>query len=178
MATPCSIISADKNIRIMLRRQRKPIMPVKIKASYQPQVSTIIGTSSGVMRAPTFVPALKIPVARARSFLGNHSATVLIDAGKLPASPSPRRKRTTINPTTEAERVNVHGAAPKSELIALNAETIAATIGATKGDEKAPIPIAQAWAIAATLQSTIARANPFFVPILSISFPTKSRPMA
>jgi hypothetical protein len=34
-----------------------------------------------------------MPVARALSFLGNHSATPLIEAGKFPASPAPSRKR-------------------------------------------------------------------------------------
>ena len=51
--------------------------------------------------APTFDPALNIPVARARSCLGNHSATVLIDAGKLPASPSPNAARAIPNPRAE-----------------------------------------------------------------------------
>jgi hypothetical protein len=37
----------------------------------------------------TLVPALKIPVANARSRLGNHSATDLMAAGKLPDSPKP-----------------------------------------------------------------------------------------
>jgi hypothetical protein len=54
------------------------------------------------MMAPTFEPALKMPVASARSFFGNHSATVLIAAGKLPDSPRPRRKRATLKPVTEA----------------------------------------------------------------------------
>jgi hypothetical protein len=39
-----------------------------------------------------------MPVAKARSFFGNHSATDLMEAGKLPASPSPRAKRTTPKP--------------------------------------------------------------------------------
>jgi hypothetical protein len=43
--------------------------------------------------APTLEPALKMPVAVARSFLGNHSAVVLIAAGKLPASPMPSANR-------------------------------------------------------------------------------------
>ena len=38
-------------------------------------------------------PALKIPVAKARSFFGNHSETLLVAAGKLPDSPKPRTKR-------------------------------------------------------------------------------------
>ena len=46
--------------------------------------------------APTFAPALKIPVASARSFLGNHSATVLMLAGKTPDSPKPNADRATI----------------------------------------------------------------------------------
>ena len=58
-------------------------MPVMINASYHPHVATITGTNRGVARAPTFVPALNIPVASERSFLGNHSDTVLIDAGKV-----------------------------------------------------------------------------------------------
>ena len=41
--------------------------------------------------APMFAPELKRPVARARSLLGNHSATVLMQAGKLAASPRPRK---------------------------------------------------------------------------------------
>jgi len=43
-----------------------------IKASCQPQVTAIQGTTSGAIIAPTFVPELKMPVARARSFFGNH----------------------------------------------------------------------------------------------------------
>ena len=49
---------------------------------------------------PTLVPALKIPVANPRSFLGNHSATVFTAAGKWPASPIPKNMRATLNPTT------------------------------------------------------------------------------
>ena len=48
----------------------------------QPKRIVIHGTTSGVTIAPTFVPALKMPVASARSRRGNHSATVLIDAGE------------------------------------------------------------------------------------------------
>jgi hypothetical protein len=39
-------------------------------------VSVIQGTAIGTTSAPTLVPELKIPVASARSFFGNHSATV------------------------------------------------------------------------------------------------------
>src|ERR1700740_2056110 len=73
--------------------QPKPSAPVSRKADRQPQCRAIHGTTSGVTMAPAFVPALKIPVASARSFLGNHSATLLMLAGKTPASPKPRAKR-------------------------------------------------------------------------------------
>ena len=52
------------------------------------------------MIAPMFEPELKMPVANARSRRGNHSATVLIAAGKFPASPSPSANRATANPAT------------------------------------------------------------------------------
>ena len=57
------------------------------------------------LAAPTFVPELKIPVASARSRFGNHSATALIEAGKLPASPSPSANRARLNPATDPARV-------------------------------------------------------------------------
>ena len=52
------------------------------------------GTNSAATMAPKFEPLLKMPVARARSRLGNHSATVLMEAGKLPASPTANALRT------------------------------------------------------------------------------------
>ncbi len=56
---------------------------------------------SGVTIAPTFVPALKMPVAKARSFFGNHSETALRLAGKTPASPKPSAARAAPKPATE-----------------------------------------------------------------------------
>ena len=56
---------------------------------------------SGARIAPTLAPELKIPVASERSLCGNHSATVLIAAGKLPDSPSPRKKRAKPNSSAE-----------------------------------------------------------------------------
>ena len=52
------------------------------------------GTNKAAIIAPKLDPLLKMPVASARSRLGNHSATVLMDAGKLPASPMPKALRT------------------------------------------------------------------------------------
>jgi len=45
----------------------------------------IQGTVNGATIAPTFVPELNMPVASARSFFGNHSATVFMAAGKFDA---------------------------------------------------------------------------------------------
>src|SRR5260370_18482347 len=73
--------------------QTNPSAPVKRKVERQPQREAIHGAMSGVTMAPMLVPALKMPVAKARSFLGNHSATDLMLAGKNPASPKPRAKR-------------------------------------------------------------------------------------
>src|ERR1700694_2575743 len=70
-----------------------PRAPVRRKAERQPQCEAIHGATSGVTMAPTLVPALKIPVASERSFLGNHSATHLMLAGKTPASPNPSANR-------------------------------------------------------------------------------------
>ena len=69
-----------------------------MKAHCQPHRSVIHGTSNGVRIAPVFVPALKIPVARARSFCGNHSATVLMEPGKMADSPRPSIARANEKP--------------------------------------------------------------------------------
>ena len=42
-------------------------------------------------------PALMIPIAEARSFVGNHSATARVAAGKPPPSPIPSRNRLPIS---------------------------------------------------------------------------------
>src|SRR5882672_3626156 len=62
---------------------------------------------SAATKIPTFVPELKMPVASARSFLGNHSATVLIEAGKAPASPRPRANRASASPMAVPVRVTI-----------------------------------------------------------------------
>src|SRR5262252_74903 len=72
--------------------------PVNKNANCHPSRTAIHGTTSGAMVAPALVPELKMPVARARSLFGNHSATVLIAAGKFPDSPSPSAKRATPKP--------------------------------------------------------------------------------
>jgi hypothetical protein len=64
-------------------RCTKPSIPVTTNAERHPNSSAIHGTISGVMIAPTLLPALKIPVASARSRRGNHAAVALIAPGKL-----------------------------------------------------------------------------------------------
>src|SRR5215213_11547394 len=81
--------------------QMNPNVPVMMNAHCQPQLMAMKGTASGAAMAPTFDPELKMPVASARSFFGNHSATVLIEAGKFPASPRPRKKRAMPKPKAE-----------------------------------------------------------------------------
>ena len=71
-----------------------------MNAICQPQVSAIHGMMIGARIGPKFAPELNKLVAKVRSFLGNQSATVLIDDGKLPASLIPRQMRATKNPLT------------------------------------------------------------------------------
>src|SRR5690349_7082433 len=79
---------------------KKPKQPVMTNAHCQPHALTMNGTVKGAVMAPMFVPELKIPVAKALSFLGNHSATVFTAAGKFPASLNPRTERAVIKPVT------------------------------------------------------------------------------
>jgi len=56
-----------------------------------PAKTAIHGKIRGVTIAPTLVPALKLPVASARSFFGNHSATHLRLAGNIRPRQNPRQ---------------------------------------------------------------------------------------
>ena len=116
------------------------------------------GTVIGVITAPILVPALNRPVANARSRRGNHSATVLIAAGKLPDSPSPSRKRTNRKPATDDEY-----ASPKPP-----------SMNATAG----PMRVASAVAIAASDQTISASENPLRVPSRSMMRPANRKPIA
>ena len=72
-----------------------------MKAICQPHRTAIKGTAIGATMAPILVPELNIPVARALSRLGNHSATVLMEAGKFADSPTPSMNRQKLNPAAE-----------------------------------------------------------------------------
>ncbi len=78
-----------------------PARPAKTKAARQPKVRATNGMAAGAMIAPTFAPALKMAVAKARSRLGNQSATALMAEGKLPPSLTPSATRAVKKPPTE-----------------------------------------------------------------------------
>jgi hypothetical protein len=59
---------------------------------------------TGATMTPTLLPELKMPVAKARSRLGNHSLTDLTAAGKLPPSDNPSAARIMPNPKTVRTR--------------------------------------------------------------------------
>src|SRR5208337_4384869 len=80
--------------------QEKPMAPTTTKEGRHPQYITMMGTMIGAVIAPTLLPALKMPVARARSLAGNHSDTALMEAGKLPPSARPRQAPATLKPST------------------------------------------------------------------------------
>src|SRR6266581_3518649 len=71
------------------RNHTTPSAEVSRKQPRHPNTAFKATNAGGPIIAATFVPALKTPVAKARSFLGNHSATALMAAGKFPASPKP-----------------------------------------------------------------------------------------
>ena len=81
--------------------QTTPSAPVTTNAPRHVTSITSVGTAMGTTMLPILAPELKIPVASARSRRGNHSATVLMQAGKLAASPRPRRNMAIANVTTE-----------------------------------------------------------------------------
>jgi hypothetical protein len=94
----------------------KPIAPLTTKAPRQLNTATRNGTINGTAMLPMLAPELKIPVASARSRLGNHSATVLIQAGKLAASPRPSKNMATPKVTTENAKRRQHGCdAPEAD---------------------------------------------------------------
>src|SRR4029079_14751115 len=93
----------------------RPATPVPMKAYSQPHRSAIMGTTHGATIAPMLEPALKTPVANARSFRGNHSATVLIAAGKFPDSPRPSANRAAAN--CPPVRANAWAAAANDQTI-------------------------------------------------------------
>src|SRR5882724_2126661 len=70
-----------------------PIPPANTKIQRQVEYKRIVAMRGGATTAPTAVPELTMPIAVARSFVGNHSATARVAAGKPPPSPMPSRNR-------------------------------------------------------------------------------------
>ena len=60
-----------------------------IKVACHPKKAYKKAINGGAIIEPKDAPALKMPCARARSLIGNHSAFALVAPGQLPASPSP-----------------------------------------------------------------------------------------
>src|SRR5215475_6563954 len=75
------------------RAHSKPNAPVRTKIHRQVAWERTMAISGGAITAPPAVPALMIPIAVARSLVGNHSATTRVAAGKPPPSPVPSRNR-------------------------------------------------------------------------------------
>src|SRR3954447_2533042 len=72
--------------------------------------------SGGARMEPIAAPLLKIAMPKARSRMGNHSATVLAAPGQFPASPNPRTKRKTLRlGQTTGERVRHRGDGPEQD---------------------------------------------------------------
>src|SRR5919109_572657 len=101
MVTRCSQLFLMSRFRVFLKKSGNQIRKnhqtgsvmnlATMNVMCQPQVSAIQGMSIGAMIGPTLEPELNKLVAKVRSFLGNQSATVLIDDGKLPASLIPKQ---------------------------------------------------------------------------------------
>ena len=129
-----------------------------INAISHPQNFAMSGIERGAAKAPTDEPALKIDVAKARSFFGKYSAVTLIAAGKLPASPIARTLRQARNSQTDVV-IPIMPTKP----IALRAEE----------------PTPQTACIhAPSDQMKIAHKYPFFVPSQSMNLPAKRLPKA
>ena len=77
--------------------QTKPKAPVARNPARQPQRSAMIETIGAAAIEPSAVPELKMPMARARSRMGNHSLTARIPPVKLPGSNTPSTNRETEN---------------------------------------------------------------------------------
>src|ERR1035438_9517999 len=81
--------------------QTNPISPETTKAERQPNLIAISGIDNAATAPPTLEPLSKMATARLRSWLGNHSATVLLAPGQFRPSPMPSRNRKDAKPKTE-----------------------------------------------------------------------------
>src|ERR1700753_1230806 len=72
-----------------------------MKDHLHPNSMAIQGMTIAASAPPTLEPLSKIATATLRSWLGNHSATVLLAAGQLKPSPMPSRNRNAAKPKTD-----------------------------------------------------------------------------
>src|SRR5690606_23950309 len=127
------------------------------------------GIVSGAARAPTVAPALKMLVAKPRSFFGKNSAVALMAAGKLPDSPIAKIIRAKINSVTLTDTTR-----PTSPTVPIN------SLASSKPTNQFPVKIPDvaipqyAWIHAPTDQMPIAHKNPRFVSIQSTNLPANS----
>ena len=110
-----------------------------MKAICQPSAMVMIGTMKGARIAPTLEPALKMPMASARSRRGNHSAVAARVQGNRPDSPSPMGMRTKVKPT-----VLVTKACAMCAMVQMVTAMVPPTLRAETVDDPAESDIAQA----------------------------------
>ena len=137
-----------------------------MNAISHPKASANAGILKGATKAPIEAPALKIEVAKARSFLGKYSAVTLMAAGKLPDSPIANIIRQPINNHTLT-------VSPKSPICDALSIVFKTAMLSTPSIQHVAIPHA-ACIQAPMLHRIMAKIYPFLVPIQSINLPAKS----
>ena len=73
--------------------QSSPTIPITTKMAFQLRKAARIPSNIGETIPPIAAPELKIPWAKARSLVGNHSALAFAAPGQFPASATPRIPR-------------------------------------------------------------------------------------
>src|SRR5690606_2832231 len=146
-----------------------PSAPIMTNEASQPYAAAINGMVSGAASAPTVAPALKILVAKPRSFFGKYSAVAFIAAGKLPASPIANTIRAKINKVTLTD--TTWAISPTVAICSLASSNPTNQLPVKMPDVAIP---QYAWIHAPTDQIPIAHKKPRFVSIQSINLPANS----
>src|SRR5512133_188293 len=76
--------------------------------------------SGGATMLPMATPLLKIPMAKARSRTGNHSAITFAAPGQLPASPIPSKNRSEIKLISPRAKACAHAASDQTSIDSVN----------------------------------------------------------
>ena len=146
--------------------QMNPRAPMMMNAISHPNAAARGGMVAGATRAPTDAPALKIDVAKARSFLGKYSAVVLMAAGKFPASPRARMLRAARKSHTLTDAIARAALVPASTAFMASIDSYPSMCIVAHPQ--------RACTQAPKDQTPIAQRYPFFVPIQSTNLPAKS----